>query len=735
MVSIQALFTQGDACYRLINELMTMLNAQSQIGKLKLLSRQKDVSACRNSLSSLLSNSSFKPSSMPPSEIFIVKKINDPLPGKLCEGVNKFIPDSQWQAALNNKLNNIYFNAVRPINGILTEAAEAVVFTDTGEFLACYTRDLVNDRAGCYWWWKNLLKNQLTSNPLSKKIQEIFIEYVQYVPAMLEKLSLWHVMKPVITALNKEDAIILSKYLAEEYALQDVSRALEHAAVFEKNLSIDPDAAEDPEYYQLSDQPEKQPGTYTNSDVCFCLQTFFSEQLPGNLIPHTDIAVEHVLLMGLGLVLHHRPWHAKSHFFQNRLVNILMTSVAHRGGECDEGSRLNEKQRPAPYKQDDAMSTEPVSDDVDIVNEDIDKLPGGGSGNVQGVMKSTGFTVMTEYDNKHRRQKQHLSSLNESQNKNQNKNQNKSTDMDVIHRFQKYKKSDLNSNVSNQKAADLNNDIDINSDKASQEIAFTGDVITTGLGGILYLLNLTGWLELSTWLENKLNLSTKISPWGLLEIIAEKLLGKNKVDYKKDAIWDLLRVLDGRECKRIDVGTMKEYRLPEKWFNAVYSKGESFCWFSDKARLCVWAASGYVIVDVARNKKSDYMQAKNILASYSYEHAQDKHKSMLVQGEKFIFVPEKKMATEILPGQWLDYLMSYISHRLRLACGSEADDLFLSILKCRGHIHVTSCHIDFIAPLENISLSARLAGLDRDPGWIAEVARVVLFHFDQRGVR
>ncbi len=39
-------------------------------------------------------------------------------------------------------------------------------------------------------------------------------------------------------------------------------------------------------------------------------------------------------------------------------------------------------------------------------------------------------------------------------------------------------------------------------------------------------------------------------------------------------------------------------------------------------------------------------------------------------------------------------------------------------------------HVDLTLPMNAISLPARRAGLDRDPGWVPDLGRVVLFHFE-----
>ena len=39
-------------------------------------------------------------------------------------------------------------------------------------------------------------------------------------------------------------------------------------------------------------------------------------------------------------------------------------------------------------------------------------------------------------------------------------------------------------------------------------------------------------------------------------------------------------------------------------------------------------------------------------------------------------------------------------------------------------------HVDVVMNLEAIDLAARISGLDQDPGWVPELGRIVLFHFE-----
>jgi hypothetical protein len=47
-----------------------------------------------------------------------------------------------------------------------------------------------------------------------------------------------------------------------------------------------------------------------------------------------------------------------------------------------------------------------------------------------------------------------------------------------------------------------------------------------------------------------------------------------------------------------------------------------------------------------------------------------------------------------------------------------------------ARLYVTATHVDIVMDMEHISMPVRTAGLDRDPGWMPQFARVIMFHFE-----
>jgi hypothetical protein len=56
-------------------------------------------------------------------------------------------------------------------------------------------------------------------------------------------------------------------------------------------------------------------------------------------------------------------------------------------------------------------------------------------------------------------------------------------------------------------------------------------------------------------------------------------------------------------------------------------------------------------------------------------------------------------------------------------------DLHADILATAGVVTATRTHLDVWFPIDAIDLAARRCGLDRDPGWVPDLARIIAFHF------
>ena len=84
-----------------------------------------------------------------------------------------------------------------------------------------------------------------------------------------------------------------------------------------------------------------------------------------------------------------------------------------------------------------------------------------------------------------------------------------------------------------------------------------------------------------------------------------------------------------------------------------------------------------------------------------------------------------------LPEGWLDQHLQVLTARLREALGADvASDIRALVCRCRAQIEITVSSLDVHLVLSELPLDVRIAGLDRDPGWMPAAGRSVAFHFE-----
>ena len=79
---------------------------------------------------------------------------------------------------------------------------------------------------------------------------------------------------------------------------------------------------------------------------------------------------------------------------------------------------------------------------------------------------------------------------------------------------------------------------------------------------------------------------------------------------------------------------------------------------------------------------------------------------------------------------FVEWIMPFIRVRLMRALGLNQEEELASVLcEHRARVLVTATHVDVILSLADLPIAIRLAGLDRNPGWIPAAGRYVTFHF------
>lgn len=81
--------------------------------------------------------------------------------------------------------------------------------------------------------------------------------------------------------------------------------------------------------------------------------------------------------------------------------------------------------------------------------------------------------------------------------------------------------------------------------------------------------------------------------------------------------------------------------------------------------------------------------------------------------------------------RWLKAQIESLLARLALALGEDRSaDIPALVCRYPGEVAVTATRVDVHIALSELPLAIRIAGLDRDPGWIPAAGRAIAFHFE-----
>jgi hypothetical protein len=284
----------------------------------------------------------------------------------------------------------------------------------------------------------------------------------------------------------------------------------------------------------------------------------------------------------------------------------------------------------------------------------------------------------------------------------------------------------------------------------SSPIDFAGEQFHTRIGGILYLIHALEDLDIPTAFENGWRLATRLGPWGSLDLIARALLGERLGDVADDATWAVLAMLSPQDDTKSSApkpvapreaqgaspswgynlwcDAASDYRAPVKWRSLLDEPGEPLCWSSDGDRLWLWSPNGYLVASVRRSTQRPEKQAGGEAEIWLGGEPAGLSQGPLEQ------VPLARLIHRSMDEDlraWASAASPAVARRLRLALALESDDpeALWRLLAVEGRLYVTRSHVDLVADLDQVWLPARRAGLDRNPGWLADYGRVVLFHF------
>jgi hypothetical protein len=149
--------------------------------------------------------------------ILCIRRLSDPLPGGLRLRSLAARPTAAWRSAMHARLQLLARSAARPAHEAVPAGAEAVLFSDEAELLACLGADAAAHRIADRWWWRALLGERAQSD--SQVLAATLVEHVPDVPAAFELLASQGRLADVVRLLPEAVAAALIEAICAVFGL------------------------------------------------------------------------------------------------------------------------------------------------------------------------------------------------------------------------------------------------------------------------------------------------------------------------------------------------------------------------------------------------------------------------------------------------------------------------------------------------------------------------------------
>jgi hypothetical protein len=711
-----------------------------------------DSTGARLALSAVLDRVDLRPPGLPPAAVLIVRQMGDPLPGHVAPRPLMRGPDPAWERAARDQLARFYRRAARPARGTVAADADAVLFSDEAELLASLALDLAGGRVGDRWWWRSFGGSSRLASPSGLAV--LLRDRAAWVPAALAELVRRDRAADIVRRLAADEALVVLTAVARAHRVTALVGALTDAP--QPPPVTAPTAAAKASWQGSDDRPQATAGDITDATAAISLATAkpappWSSWLPP-LAAARDLDRAQAALLGIALVLHHRPDAARSTTFTLRLrrwwqgearadtrsgpaaapPRAVQPPVPHSPGAAQSRHRPDvEANRIAPVA--DPISAAPVpsasppiapvapADRPRVATQR--KAPSPTDGPPTAAEEPPAAFVADDHAPREAPSPTPDAVP-------------PAPDTSAAHEAAiaaaAIKKP---SEAAPVLIAGTDGSLAANTSVSSPELGQSEwslvleNGVETGLGGVLFLINAMCALDLPECFESGWRIASRVGAWGLLEGLGRALLGSDPV-YADDPIWPALAALSGRgadEPLGSGVPRRTSYRLPLAWTEQLPTEASApAAWAARGRRLSLWSRGNFMLSEVPLGAGSAAVVAQREAARFGARAAPRRR--------HFADTPLGTTLPNVNPGfsRWLSLVLPFIRLRLERALGIDPDieTLRSTLLARPGRLYVTSTHVDLVMGLDSVSLPVRFAGLDRSPGWLGEFGRVILFHFE-----
>jgi hypothetical protein len=285
---------------------------RTYIRKVRAASAGGDASALQLRLASSLSGLDLRPGCLPRSAIACVRRLPDPMPGVLRRTRTGEPPPRAWESAARDALDRLVSAAAHPARGEVRPDAQAVVFADEAELLACLAQDWLAGAVSARWWWRSLFRDQAVPRP----VPAAWLQAPHHAPAALKRLAAKGQAVAFARALTTQETRRLLQAITRAFALADL-HVLPTPA--ESMPGPVPTAPVPP---RVERHPQRRPVARRHTAT-----PPWQPHVPESLEP--DLSADHQALLGVALMLHRAPAVVRSPAFAHAVADWQRAAVLH----------------------------------------------------------------------------------------------------------------------------------------------------------------------------------------------------------------------------------------------------------------------------------------------------------------------------------------------------------------------------------------------------------------------
>lgn len=687
---------------------------KSLVAKLRVRGEGLESVATRLHLERLFGASDFSPVGLPPKAIVCIKKISDPRPRTLRLNHSDWQVSEVWRNAVSKAVESFYRRAFRPISETVPAQAESIIFADNGELLACLAIDWCRGKLTENWWWRGLFP----ALGYAQTVAKMWLESAEFVPSAFQLLSKKGAAIRFVQKLQPHETKDLLQQIIQRFGLQKIAETLFEP--IQKKAEIDVE--------KLAKAGEKK-ALLRRSDLLIFKkhESVFSTLIPE--IKMSELSFDQECLLGVSLLLFRSPKIVRSLDFAQRLKtfrikNELGKTIAAKKFEeiFEQNAPLERKiktsQKTTRKAQDkgeiQSVSPKSVKTERQLFAEQTDKKAEKPFKQMQ--IEEKEFVKLT--DTLPIEAQKFKETPIEAQKFKETKDKPTKISFEMAQPEKSIEKLGKKETEKGEKSRKIVRPSDMETafqdffEEFETEIEFN---FQTRFGGIFYLLNLGLYLQLYSDFTESLETEIDLNIWDFIALLGLEFLGE---EIKTDAVWDFLKTMAERENDDEfgqEFNQFQDWRMPLEWLET-FPKNQK--WFLGKKgkRLVIRHSEGFNVVDVSLGGDAE-AQLKDELEVYQ------KHFSEIVKAEKKDF-------SQIKSKKWLKNLAEYLQKRLFQALNRQTlNDLNAILFKRKAMITTSATHLDITFGLADLPIEVRLAGIDRDPGWIPAAGKFVYFHF------